>query len=266
MRAALLLLLAPLAVSAAETRLTDPTARYSAMLEQSPFALATVVEAPEEPKESFAANWELTSLARLRDEHGEEKDYVTIRSRDRRLSFTLLGDQEATEEEAKGVSIQSVDRQDGRKSSVILKRGAETAKVEFSQEASAPPAVPGNPAAMNANQTRVLQMQQMQTQQAQQARMQQMQNTLTYGANKIPGAQPAAGIPRPAPNGAMPPNMNPVPNSVNTAVPPNAFGGMKGNLPNNGVVYPQPNNPNLNPALPNSADPRRRLRVINTRQ
>jgi hypothetical protein len=263
MRATLLLLLAPLAVSAAETRLTDPTARYSAMLEQSPFALATVVETPAEPKESFAANWELTGLARLRDEKGDEKDYVTIRSRDRRLAFTLHGEQEATDEEAKGVSIQSVDRQEAaRKSSVMLKRGSETAKVEFSQEASAPTAGVGINPAMNGNQARVMQMQQMQAQQAQQAqqaRVQQMQNTLTYGASKpsalVNPGQPAAGIPRPPASGVIHPNGAMAPNGVNTAFPPNG-----------GAVYPQPNNGNINPAVPNSADPRRRLRVINTRQ
>src|SRR4051794_28473656 len=105
MRAAFLLLFVPLTVSAAvETRLNDPASRYGAMLEQSPFALATAVEAPKEATAPFTENWELTSLARLRNANGEEKDFITVRSRDRRLSFTLIGDQEATEEEAKGVS------------------------------------------------------------------------------------------------------------------------------------------------------------------
>jgi hypothetical protein len=268
MRAALFLLLAPLAVSAAETRLTDPSSRYSAMLSESPFALATVVEAPKEPTESFTANWELTGLAKLRDANGEEKDFVTIRSRDRRLSFTLLGNQEATEKEAEGVSIHSVDRQEGaRKSTVMLKRGAETGKIEFSQEASAPPAnAQMNPAAMNANQTRIMQQQQMQQQQA---RVQQMQNTLTYGANKVPAvvnpAQPAAGIQRPPAAGVIQPNNFTAPNGINTAVPNGAWGGA-GNLPKNGVIFPTPNNGNVNPAVPDSGDPRRRLRVINTRQ
>ncbi len=226
MRAALLLLLVPLAASAVETRLTDSTSRYAAMLEQSPFALATAVEAPPEPTESFTANWELTGLSKLRNEKGEERDYVSIRSRDRRLSFTLFGDEVATEAEAKGVSIHSIDRQEnGRKSTVMLKRGAETGKVEFSQETTPAPAAPAmnamnpNGAAGNANQVRAMQMQQMQ---AQQARIQQMQNTLTFGANKVPAvvnpAQPAGGIARPATNGIIQPNG--LPNQgVNSAMP-----------------------------------------------
>lgn len=260
MRAALLLLLVPLAASAAETRLTDSTTRYAAMLDQSPFALATVVEAPAGPTESFTANWELVGLSKLRNEKGEERDYVSVRSRDRRLSFTLFGDEVATEEEAKGVSIHSIDRQEnGRKSTVLLKRGAETGKVEFSQEASAPPAVAAinpNGAAGNANQVRALQMQQMQ---AQQARIQQMQNTLTFGGNKVPAvvnpAQPAAGVVRPPTNGIIQPNNGlPMPGVNNGVVPSNG-----------GILYPQPANGNVNQNVPNSADPRRRLRVINTR-
>src|SRR3954469_1393692 len=95
MRAALLLLIIAVAVQAAElpARTNDPTTRYAGMMEQSPFALATVAEAPKEPTESFAANWGLSGLALLKDPAGVEKVFATIHSRDRRLSFTLVGDE-----------------------------------------------------------------------------------------------------------------------------------------------------------------------------
>lgn len=266
MRAAFLLLLVPFAASAAETRLTDPTSRYSAMLDQSPFALATVVETPPEPTEVFTANWELTGLAKLRNEKGEEKDFITVRSRDRRLSFSLFGDQVATEpEEAKGVGIQSIDRQDPmRKSTVMLKRGAEIGKVEFSQEVTAPPPAAAqainNGANANVNQARVLQMQQLQAQQAQLARQQQMQNTLTFGGNKVPAVVNPASVQRPPVNGIIQPPHN----GVNTAMPAGAWG--NGAMPNNGgITYPQPNGGVINPAVPNGTEAARRIRVVNSR-
>lgn len=260
MRAAFLLLLFSLAASAAETRLDDPMARYGAMLNQSPFALATVVEAPPEPTESFTANWELTGIAKLRNDQGEEKDFITIRSRDRRLSFTLYGEQVATEDEAKGVSIHSVDRREGaRKSTVTLKRGTELGKVEFSQESSTVPAAPQmNVTGANINltqQQRMVQVQQLQAQQAQQQRLQQMQNTLTFGGK--PPAVVNPGVPRPT-GGPVQPNLGG--NGLNTAVPINAGTG----LPNNNVIYPSPIPGAGNTAVPNN-DPRRKVRVINTR-
>lgn len=271
MRAAFLFLLLPTVVFAhegslsaatppvVEPRLTDPTSRYSAMLEQSPFALATVVEAPPEPTESFTANWDLIGLAKLRNEKGQDVDFVSIRSRDKRLSFSLYGDQIATAGEANGISIHSIDRQsDSRKSTVMLKRGAELGKVEFSQEAAAPPAPATalNGAAMNANQARMVQAQQLQAQQlqAQQIQLQQqrMQNALTYGTNKVPGVvNPAQNMP--PQNRAAVVNAN----GINTAVPAGAFGTINGTMPaNNGASFPQPG---VNPS-----DPNKRTRVIKT--
>ncbi len=124
-----------------------PLNRYDAMREQSPFALATVVEPPKAPTESFAANWELTGLAKLRDGQGLERDFVTIRSRDKRVSFSLFGDEPSTDPDARGITIAAVDRSPAtRKSKVTLKRGVETAVVEFGQEV-APPRCRPTPAA-----------------------------------------------------------------------------------------------------------------------
>jgi hypothetical protein len=71
---------------------------------------------------------------------------VTIRSRDGHLAVQLRGIVESSDPEAKGVSIASVQRVDKpRKSTVILRKGAETAKVEFAEAntTSAPPQAGG---------------------------------------------------------------------------------------------------------------------------
>ncbi len=134
------------AVHAVETALPTPReqSRYEPMMEQSPFVLATVTAAPAAPTESFAANWTLTGLAKLPDADGVSRDFVTVRSRDARISFSLYGDQVSKDAEVEGVSIASVEWSDKpRESTVTLKKGAEFAKVAFSQEAAAAPQMPG---------------------------------------------------------------------------------------------------------------------------
>lgn len=134
----------PLAALGVESVLPEPVAvdRYEKGLNESPFALATKVEAPAEKKDSFAANLVLTGLSRYPGSDGVERDWVSVRSRDNRVAFSLYGDEASAEPDAEGITIVKVNRSDeNRKSSVTLKKGGEEATVEFSQE-SAPTAPP----------------------------------------------------------------------------------------------------------------------------
>lgn len=124
-----------------------PLARYAAMTEKSPFALATAAAPAAEPQASFAANWYVAGIARLGD-----TDFVTIKSRDASTQFSLFG-----REPQNGVSVASVEWSETiGKSKVILQKGTETAKLEFNEAdlrgpAPAPNqangAVPGKPGA-----------------------------------------------------------------------------------------------------------------------
>jgi hypothetical protein len=123
-----------------------PTERYAAMVAQSPFALATpVAPPPAAPERGFAADWYVTGLARY-----EDKDFVSIKSRDLATSFSLYG-----AEESNGITLVGVEWSTERgKSTVTIKKGGETARLEFNQAeiqssaapAPVPPAAPGQPA------------------------------------------------------------------------------------------------------------------------
>jgi hypothetical protein len=97
----------------------------------------------EAPKESFAANWTLTGLAKMNDDQGVERDFITVRSRDQRVAFSIFGDTVVKDKDpdVDGVSIESVDwKPQARKSTVTLKKGSEIAKIEFGQDSAPPPA------------------------------------------------------------------------------------------------------------------------------
>ena len=109
-----------------------PADRYAAMREKSPFALATA-SVPIASTGSFAANWYLGAIGRLGD-----TDFVTIKSRDLSVQFTLFGHEPNPEHR---VSISSVNWSDTvGESSVILQKGTETAKLEFNQSLLRAPA------------------------------------------------------------------------------------------------------------------------------
>lgn len=120
-----------------------PSERYAAMVAQSPFALATpVAPPPAAPERGFAADWYVTGLARYAD-----KDFVSIKSRDLATSFSLYGT-----EESNGVTLVGVEWSNERgKSTVTVKKGGETARLEFNQAelqataAPVPAAAPGQP-------------------------------------------------------------------------------------------------------------------------
>ena len=105
-----------------------PSSRYEAVRAHSPFALATAEAPPVAPEASFAANWFVSGIARIGDDN-----FVTIKSRDLSTpAFSLFsGDKKKTEDE---VSVASVNWSETLgKSTVILRKGTETAKLEFNE-------------------------------------------------------------------------------------------------------------------------------------
>ncbi|MCE9609332.1 MAG: hypothetical protein K8R23_03795 [Chthoniobacter sp.] len=135
-------LLALLATPVLAAENVVPTAfapdRYAPILEKSPFALATPqAPPPPPPSASFAANWFLTAVAK----DPEGRDFVTIKAQDGSVHFSIG----TGETDASGVSLASVDWSETMgKSTAIIKKGAETAKLIFSQtEMTAAPPAPG---------------------------------------------------------------------------------------------------------------------------
>jgi len=202
-----LLFLAPFAALAAEGPWPEnpPPNRYDAMKQESPFVLATVVEAPKPAAESFTANWELTGAGTLQD----GRDYVSIRSRDRRIAFTLAGNEVSNDPDAQGVSLASINWAQGwRKSTATLKKGTEFGKVEYSPEA----ATPQQPPVGNAGQPRTAGMPGVLPGAYPQPGVNQV------GVNRGPGVRPGVNpnLVVPNPNGSLP--------SANIIQPPNQNG------------------------------------------
>ncbi|WP_042725740.1 hypothetical protein [Chthoniobacter flavus] len=110
-----------------------PRNRYDAVRAHSPFAVATVEAPPSAPTASFAANWFVSGIARVGDE-----DFVTIKSRDLSTQFSLFGKNDTVS----GVALASVTWSEAvGKSTVTLRKGTETAKLEFNEaEMKATPA------------------------------------------------------------------------------------------------------------------------------
>ena len=117
-----------------------PASRYDTMLERSPFALATPVVAPPPPVASEFSQWYVSGLGRW-----EDKDFVSIKSRDLGTNFSLYGNEPHSEN---GVQLVSVEWSNERgKSTVTIKKGSEFGKLEFNQAEVATPAAapqPGN--------------------------------------------------------------------------------------------------------------------------
>jgi len=111
-----------------------PIARYDQLKRQCPFALATPVTTTAPTTQAgFAANWYVSGIAHL-----DGQDFVTIKSRDLSTEFSLYGHETNA---VHGVCLASVEWSDkiGR-SIVIVKRGLETAKLEFNEAEAANPA------------------------------------------------------------------------------------------------------------------------------
>ena len=124
--------------------------RYESLRMKSPFAVASATVAPV-TQASFAANWYVTSVARI-----DDANFATIKSRDTITQFSLYGD-----EAVDGVTLASVNWSDAiGKSTVVLRKGTETARLEFNEAqlrspspataAASPAPAGGQPAGANA--------------------------------------------------------------------------------------------------------------------
>jgi len=111
-------------------------ARYEALRAHSPFSLATAPASTPAPPASFAANWYVSGIGRIGD-----ADFVTIKSRDLSAAFSLFAGESKNAGEVALVSVNWSDVVG--KSTVILRKGTETAKLEFNEaelHAAPPPA------------------------------------------------------------------------------------------------------------------------------
>lgn len=118
-----------------------PLQRYSGLMDKSPFALATAAPEQAAPAENFATNWVLTGISKKKGKEGSEDYTVFVRSRDLSIRHVISKDKPTDD----GVTLVSVDEAPiATKSSVTLRKGSETGRVEFDQavvaaSASAPP-------------------------------------------------------------------------------------------------------------------------------
>ncbi len=121
-----------------------PLTRYAALLEKSPFAVATAAPEAPPPAENFSTNFVVTGLSKNRGADGKEVHTVFVRSRDLSTRLVLTGDKPSDD----GISVVSVEEAPvAAKSVVILKKGQETGRVEFDHAALASTAGAGPPPA-----------------------------------------------------------------------------------------------------------------------
>ena len=107
---------------------------------KSPFSLASTAAATPPPQPSFAANWFVSGIG-----HIGESDFVVIKSRDLSTQFSLFADES---DPTTGVTLASVSWSEiAGKSTVILRKGTETALLEFNQAElrMAPAVAPASP-------------------------------------------------------------------------------------------------------------------------
>lgn len=124
-----------------------PAERYTGLVSKSPFAIASAPPEPVAPVENFATNFVVTGISKQKNKDGQETFNVFVRSRDMATRLVLVGDRPSDE----GISVVSVEEAAvAAKSVVVLRKGAETGRVEFDQAAvaaSASPASPSQPGA-----------------------------------------------------------------------------------------------------------------------
>jgi hypothetical protein len=114
-----------------------PSERYAAMRNHSPFAIATAGPVVDS-RASFAANWFVTSVARLGND-----EFVTIKARDQSTQFSLFG-REANPQN--GIVLASINWSEAvGKSTVVLRKGTETAQLEFNEAEIRKPSVTSTP-------------------------------------------------------------------------------------------------------------------------
>lgn len=121
-----------------------PPERYEALIARSPFALATPAAPPAAPADKgYAEGWYVSGLARL-----DGADFVTIKSRDQSVQFSLFGNEPG----ANGVALERVawSPEIGR-STVTIKKDGQVATLEFNQaEIQAPATAPAPPPPLQA--------------------------------------------------------------------------------------------------------------------
>jgi hypothetical protein len=106
-----------------------PKDRYATLRSRSPFGLATAPSVVVAPQSSFATNWYVSGIARIGND-----DFVTIKSRDQAVQFSLFGREPEEPSDPNSVALVSVTWSDAvGKSTVILRKGTETAKLEFNE-------------------------------------------------------------------------------------------------------------------------------------
>jgi hypothetical protein len=105
---------------------SPPKARYEALRAHSPFSLATGPIAAPLPQASFAANWYVAGVGRI-----GTADFVVIKSRDLSVTFSISSGEI---DPATGVGVASVNWSEAvGKSTVVLRKGGETAQLEFNE-------------------------------------------------------------------------------------------------------------------------------------
>lgn len=120
-----------------------PAERYTGLVSKSPFAIASAPPEPVAPVENFATNFVVTGISKQKNKDGQETFNVFVRSRDMATRLVLVGDRPSDE----GISVVSVEEAAvAAKSVVVLRKGAETGRVEFDQAAVAASASPASPA------------------------------------------------------------------------------------------------------------------------
>jgi hypothetical protein len=109
-----------------------PAERYEKLIENSPFAVGTPQE-PSVPADApgFATNLYVMGVAQLRDAEGKERDFVTIKSRADQTTFSLST---GAAPNGEGIELGAVEwSQRVGKSKVTIRKGTETAVLEFDQ-------------------------------------------------------------------------------------------------------------------------------------
>lgn len=100
--------------------------RYEGLRQKSPFALGSATPPPQVARESFAANWYVSGIARV-----GEVDFVSIKARDLSTQFSLYGRER---DSRTGVALVSVEWTGGiGKSAVTIEKDGERAKLEFNE-------------------------------------------------------------------------------------------------------------------------------------
>lgn len=109
-----------------------PATRYDKLRAESPFAVATAVEAPKEEKISWAQNLYIGSVAKLK-QTGEERDWVVIKDRTQPGSIIQLFGNDVNAEGYQLVKLEWTD--DPKKMKAQVKKGTEFATLEMDQAA-----------------------------------------------------------------------------------------------------------------------------------